>query len=293
MGGVGLYRTELLYLIDRNQPTREALVAHYASVFENAGASDQAGEGPVTLRLLHVASNLEIPYLHGARELNPRLGSTGVRLLLQNEGVLRRQLQAMLIAARDTPVRIAVPFVVDCGELRRVKEILFEEKLELRRSETPFREEVELGCVVETPAALLGIRDLAREAEFLTVNLDSLTQYLLAADRENSGLESYFEAVHPFVLRALTEIVDVTCGQGKCVSVFGLTAGEPANLPLLLGAGVREFCLAPSAYEAFLEQLVRTDAREAARAARAAARSSCREDMQTQIGTFRHGFARI
>ena len=284
--GVGLYRTELLYLIDRDPPSREALIRHYSSVVE------QAAGGPVTFRLLNVDSGLEIPYLHEARELNPQLGRAGVRLLLSRESILRRQIQAILMASPEVPVRIAVPFVCDCGELRRVKEILFEEKLELRRAGLEFQDRVELGCVLETPASLLGMRDLAREAEFLVLGLDSLTQYLLAADRESSGLAPFFETMHPFVLRALTKACEIATGLGRELTVFGVTAAEERNLPLLLGAGLRNFCLPPSGLRGFLTAVAGLELRAAGRAARAAARSSSPSELHGHVSGYRHGYAR-
>lgn len=285
MHGLGLYRTELLYLIDNEPPSRDALVRHYRSV------ATQCADGPVTFRLLHVDSGLEIPWLHPERELNPQLGHCGVRLLLARESLLRRQLQAICLATEGVDVRIAIPFVNDCGEIRRVKEILFEEKLELRRAGESFQDQVQLGCVVETPASLLGIRDVARESEFLAVNLDSLTQYILAADRESGELGSYFESLHPFVLRALSKVASVAANLGRELSVFGVTAVDPTNLAALLGTGLRSFCLPPSQLEAFLDTVAGIDVRSAARGVRAAARSSCPEDMQTNVGAYRHGWA--
>lgn len=289
MQGVGLYRTELLYLIDRDQPSLESLVAHYAAVVEHARGQS------VTFRLLHVDSSLEVGYLHEAREMNPGLGRAGVRVLLAREQVLRRQLQALLRAApvaSEARVKIAVPFVTDCGDLRRVKEVLFEERYALRKSSTAFQDNVELGAVVETPVAALGARDLAREADFLTISLDSLLQYLLAADRENHELRNYFEPIHPFALRTLMQIVEVCEQAGRPLSVFGVTAVNPSNLPFLLGAGLRHFCVAPVALKDFLELVQQIDLRSARRNATLASRASCQAETQTLVDGYRHGYAR-
>jgi len=286
---IGLYRTELLYLIDRDQPSLESLVAHYTSVVEHARGA------PVTFRLLHADSSLEVPYLHDARELNPGLGRAGVRILLERETVLRRQLQALMRAipaGSEMPLSIAVPFVSDCGDLRRIKEILFEERYALRKSGVSFQDQVELGAVLETPVAALGARDLAREADFVMVSLDSLQQYLLAADRENHQLRNSFDSIHPFVLRALTSIVEACEQSSRPLSVFGVTATLPANLAFLLGVGFRHFCVAPVGLEDFLELLERLDARQARRAAGVASRASCAAETQTLVDGFRHGFAR-
>lgn len=285
---VGLYRTELLYLVEREQPSLESLVAHYTSVLE------QSGGEPVTFRLLHVDSSLEVPYLHESRELNPGLGLAGVRILFKREAVLRRQLQAILRAAPQSQarVRIAVPFVTDCADLRRVKEILFEERYALRKANQPYRDQVELGAVIETPVAALGARDLMREADFLVLSLDSLLQYLVAADRDNHELRSAFEPVHPFALRLIQQLAEISEESSRPLWVFGVTALSPVNLPLLLGAGLRHFCVAPVGVEEFLVALGRIELKAAKRNATLAARASCQADLHTLVDTYRHGLVR-
>src|SRR6185436_77710 len=194
---VGLYRTELLFLTDAIPPSREALVQHYASV---VGA---ARGGRVTFRLLSVDSSLGLRYLHPQKERNPSLGRVGVRALLAQPHLLRRQLQAILMAGVGADVRIAVPFVLDCSDLQRVREILFEERLELRRTGERFQPTVPVGVVLETPGSVLGVRDFSSEADFLLINLDALQQHVLAVDREDPELAKALDALHPYVLRAL------------------------------------------------------------------------------------------
>ena len=289
MQGVGLYRTELLYLIDREQPSLESLVAHYSAVLEHAQGSS------VTFRLLHVDSSLEVAYLHDQRELNPALGRAGVRVLLHKEHVLRRQLQALLRAAPAGPearVKIAVPFVTDCSDLRRVKEILFEERYALRKSGASFQDHVELGAVIESPVAALGARELARESDFLTISLDSLLQYLLAVDRENHELREWFEPIHPFVLRVLMQVSEVCEQAGRPLSVFGVTVVNAINLPFLLGAGLRHFCVQPVALEDFLGAVQKIDLRNARRGTTLASRAASQAETLTLVEGYRHGFAR-
>ena len=286
MRAVGLYRTELLYLVDKLQPSRDTLVRHYASVI----AASQAA--PVTFRLLNVDSALGVGYLHDRAEKNPSLGRAGIRALLANENVLRRQLQAFLLAARDTEARLVVPFVTDCGELRRVREVLFEERLELKKTGDAPQASTQVGVVVETPAAMLGVRDLAREADFLMLNLDSLQQYLLATDRENAELADTFDLLHPYVLRALQKVTDVARTEGRPLIAFGVSATKPANLPLLLGVGLRDICVPPTALRELLDTVERVDAQRARVAAASAARSACPAEVQSFVESFRHGYAR-
>ena len=284
--GVGLYRTELLYLLDKQQPTREALVSHYRAI------ADKANDGEIVMRLLSANSGLGLRYLYPKREANPHLGRVGIRILLHQEGVLRRQLQALLIAFADRPLAIALPFVTDCGELRRVKEVLFEERHLMEKSGTPVAEKPRVGVVVQTPASVFGMQDLAREADFLTINLDSLLQGLLAADRDTGELAEYFESMHPFALRMLREIVRAAGENDKPLSVFGVSAADPANLPLLVGIGLRSF-LAPAGAAKRLAAAARElDSTAATRAARVAASSSCLGEAQSAIGAYRHGYAR-
>jgi phosphoenolpyruvate-protein kinase (PTS system EI component) len=286
VAAIGLYRTELLFLVDKSLPSIETLHQHYASVVAAARGM------PVTLRLLHVDSSLGVSYLHAGREPNPALGRAGVRALLSREQVLRRQLQAMLRAGADADVRVLVPFVTDTGELRRVKEILFEERLELRKSGTPHQQRVPLGVVLETPAAVLGVRDLAREADFLAIGLDSLVQHLLAADRDNDELRASFETLHPYVVRALKSVVEVCDELQKPLSVFGVLAVQAHNLPFLIGVGLREFCVPPEGLRTFVRDVARISARNARRAAQTAAASSCQAETISLVDGYRHGYVR-
>jgi phosphotransferase system enzyme I (PtsP) len=282
---VGLYRTELLYLVDRRPPSREVLVHHYSAVIAAARG------GRVTFRLLHADSSLGLSYIHGAPERNPQLGRAGVRALLGAERVLRRQLQAIQIAAADAEVRIAVPFVTDCGELRRMKEVLFEERFELKKEGVRFQEKLSIGSVIETPAAMLGIRDLARESNFLAINVDALVQYLLAADRENPALADRFEVLHPLVLRALQKAVQVAREEEVELSAFGFNVAHETNLALLVGLGVRRFSVAPGDLRALRDALAAIDASIATAVARRTSGGACPADTTSTVVGYRHGYA--
>lgn len=287
--GVGLYRTELLFLVDREPPSLAALTAHYQSVLRSAG------EGGATFRLLDVDSGSGLSYLFESREPNPQLGRLGVRALLARDSVLRRQLQAILRAAAATgrPARVAVPKLTDCGELRRVREVLFEERLALKKGGGPpggrLGEQLEVGAVIETPAAALGARALAAESDFVTVGLDSLQQYLLAADRDNVALAATFERLHPVAARVLQDVVAACSAEETPMSVFGVTAASEANLGLLLGAGFTSFVVAPVLLRGFVDALARVSLDDAARAAAAARRAITAEDLGTELRGYGRG----
>lgn len=274
MSSVGLYRTELLYMVEHSAPSLESLANHYTAVVE-AAAGQQ-----VTFRLLDADSSVEVGYLHEQRERNPALGRSGVRLLLEREQILREQLKALLLAATDADVRIAIPLINDCGELRRVKEILYEERFALRRDDAP---RLSVGVIVETPAAALGLASLIDESDFAMVGLDSLVQYLLAADRENHDLAEYFEPLHPVVLRVLADLADVCAGAKKPLSVFGSSMRRSANLPMLLGAGLREFCVSPVDMEPVLAQLRSLTLTDVAKAFAKASGGTCQAETQLAI----------
>jgi len=282
---VGLYRTELLYLVDKRAPSRDALVHHYSAVIAAARG------GRVTFRLLSADSSLGLPFLHPGPEPNPELGRAGIRALLASPRVLRRQLQAILIAAADAEVRVAVPFLTDCGELRRLKEILFEERVELKKEGVRFQERLPLGAIVETPAAVLGVRDLAREAAFLIVNLDALVQYLLAADRENPSLDDRFETLHPMVLRALTKVVAVAHEESVELSAFGVTAADAFRLSLLVGAGLVRYAVAPGELRVVRDAVREIDSDLAVETAKRVAAGACPADAQSSVIGYRHGYA--
>ncbi len=286
MGAVGLYRTELSYLIDKEQPTLETLTRHYAAVLSAArGAS-------VTFRLLQADSSLGLAWLHPAREPNPALGRAGVRALLLREAVLRRQLQAILRASAGASAAILLPFVTDAGELRRVKEILFEERLEQKKSGASYGQRLPLGVALETPASILSARGLARECDFLVLALDGAIQHLLSADRENAEVAGWFEALHPCVLRSLSDVVRACEEFSRPLSVFGLTALRPHILPFLIGLGLRRFLVPPAGLREFLAEVARIDSAQARSAARTAAQSSCQADTLSLVDGYRHGYAR-
>ncbi len=286
MPAIGLYRTELSYLVDKEQPTLETLTRHYAAVLSQArGAS-------VTFRLLQADSSLGLSWLHPGREPNPALGRAGVRALLLREEVLRRQLQAILRASAGASASLLLPFVTDAGEVRRVKELLFEERLELKKGGVPYSQRLPLGVALETPASILSARGLARECDFLVLALDGAIQHLLAADRENAEVAGWFEALHPSVLRSVSEIVRASEELSRPLWVFGLTALRPHNLPFLIGLGVRRFLVPPGGLREFLAEVGRNDSAAARRAARTAAQSNCQADMLSLVDGYRHGYAR-
>jgi len=281
---IGLYRTELLYLVDSTPPSRDSLVHHYGAVLA------AVGEAPVTFRTLNVDSSMGVSYLHPEREKNPSLGRVGIRALLSNENVLRRQLQAFLIAGADFDVRIALPFVHDLHELRRVRQVLGEARQELRREELAHQKSTPVGIVIEAPVAIYGLDDLASEADFFMVNLDSLQQHLLAIDREDPRLARAFGELHPFCVRALREIAARARAADRPLSVFGVSSRQGINPELLIGCGFRTFCVPPAGAEELLHGVEEIDLARAQERAQARARGEDGSE-EARVAAYRHGYS--
>ena len=273
---IGLYRTELLYLVDRKLPSQESLTAHYRAVLDQA-------RGEVVFRLLDVDSGLELDYLHDEVEANPELGVNGVRLLLAHESLLRRQLAAMLKATGPERVlRIAVPKVVEESEVARVRAILEEERRVLSQ-DGPVVRGVRVGAVLETPASLFSVRGLAEVSDFFVAGLDSLQQYMLAADRENPELSRFFRYLHPAVLRALVRLDEECRELDRPLRIFGITATRAANVRLLLGVGLHRLSVSPVAIEGVARAVRETELRDARRAGELATRAGSLEELEQQV----------
>lgn len=281
MDGVGLYRTELLYLIDRRPPEEEALAAHLA------GAAALIAPRAIAFRLLDLDSSARLEFLHPEKESNPALGVRSLRALFREPGLFRGLLRAILRASVGRDARVLVPFVTSVEEVRHVKEALFEERWDLRKQKVEARERLPVGAVLETPAAALGIRDLVREIDFLVVGLDNLIQYTLAADRGNEGVREAYHHLHPVVLRALRKIFEVAEAGEVEVALAGEVASDPAHLPLLLGAGARRFSIAPLHFPAFKQAILELDARECRRLATEAARCTSPGEVDLLLQRFR------
>jgi phosphoenolpyruvate-protein kinase (PTS system EI component) len=259
MEGVGLFRTEVLFLLEREAPSLDSLVEHYRSVLSEAGPL------PVSFRLLDLSSRLAPTWLELPSEVNPALGVAGVRLLLRRGSLLRRQLAALLQAAatHPAPVEVLVPFVTDCGEVRAVKEALFEERYEHRRRSRPHRDDLAVGVVIETPAAVFGAHDLAREASSFLLALDPLQRSVLAADPENPELAPHLERLHPFTLRAIRQVIVAAEEHGTPLRAWGTALDQLDNLQRVVGSGVRDLCLPPGRAEQAVRALRAVDLAQA------------------------------
>lgn len=239
LSGVGLYRTEFLFMASSSFPTEQQQYEHYRH------AAERLGQREITFRTIDVGGDKPLPYFRLPSEPNPVLGWRGLRLSLQWPDMFYTQLRALLRASAHGRVRILVPMVTMVEEFRRVRAILTEVQGDLRREGLPFDEAVPLGAMVEVPAIALAARSLASEADFLSVGTNDLSQYALATDRNNARVAELYQPLHPGVISLVRHVIRGAAEAGTPVSVCGEMAGEPDSALLLLGCGLRSFSMSP------------------------------------------------
>jgi phosphocarrier protein FPr/phosphocarrier protein len=244
--GSGLLRTEFLFLDRDTPPDEEEQLSQYQ------GVSDALEGRPLIIRTLDVGGDKAAAYLPIDAEENPALGLRGVRVSLWRPELLRTQLRAILRVRPEGRCKIMVPMIADLEELRAVRRLLDEEIADLG-----FTGAVELGVMVETPAAAISADILASEADFLSIGTNDLTQYVLAMDRGNPRLAGRIDALHPAVLRMISQTCQGGARHGRWVGVCGGLASELLAAPILIGLGVRELS-ATVAMVAELKARVRT-----------------------------------
>jgi len=237
--GVGLLRTEFLYLERAGLPTEEEQYQTYRAIL------DVFGEMPVILRTLDVGGDKEIPYMGLEMEGNPFLGQRALRLCLVRSDIFKPQLRAALRAGMDRNLKIMFPMVATAQEVRDARKILEECQQELKQEGKPFADDIEIGIMVEIPSAALVADQLAKEVDFFSIGTNDLSQYTMAADRTNPKVAHLSNAFYPAVLRLVREVIRAAHAEGKWVGMCGELAGEPLAAPILVGMGLDEFSMSP------------------------------------------------
>jgi phosphoenolpyruvate-protein phosphotransferase (PTS system enzyme I) len=232
--GIGLYRTEFLYLNQKTLPTEEEQFEVYRAVAERVAPD------PLIIRTLDLGGDKISEDIESGDELNPFLGWRAIRFCLENLDIFKAQLRAILRASVGANVKLMFPMISGLGEVRRGLEIVEECKAELRREGRPFHNELEVGVMIEVPTAAIMADRLAREVDFFSIGTNDLIQYLVAIDRTNERVAHLYEPSHPSVVRLLKIVADAAHANDIWVGICGEMAGEVLFTPLLLGLGMDE-----------------------------------------------------
>lgn len=262
--GVGLLRTEFLYLERADLPDEEEQYEAYKAIV------DVFGDSPVILRTLDVGGDKELPYLDLPEEMNPFLGVRAIRLCLARPQLLKPQLRAALRAGAGRNLKIMFPMVSALNELEAARELLEECRRELEEEGETAADEIEIGIMVEVPAAVVMAARFAEEVDFFSVGTNDLSQYTMAADRTNADVASLVTGFQPAVLRLVRDTIEAAHDCGIWVGLCGELAGEPLAIPILLGLGLDEFSMNPPAIpvaKQIIRQMTVDEAQEVAEGA--------------------------
>ncbi|MGL6001382.1 MAG: phosphoenolpyruvate-protein phosphotransferase PtsI [Plesiomonas sp.] len=235
--GVGLYRTEFLFMDRDALPTEDEQFAAYKAVAQAMG--DQA----VIVRTMDIGGDKDLPYLNLPKEMNPFLGWRAIRICLDRKEILRAQLRAILRASAFGKLRIMFPMIISVEEVRTLRAELDELKLALKAEGHAFDENIEVGVMVETPAAAAIAHHLAKEVDFFSIGTNDLTQYTLAVDRGNELISHLYNPMTPAVLTLIKQVIDASHKEGKWTGMCGELAGDERAAVLLLGMGLDEFSM--------------------------------------------------
>ncbi|CAK20405.1 phosphoenolpyruvate--protein phosphotransferase [Listeria welshimeri] len=237
---VGLYRTEFLYMGRDNFPTEEEQFEAYKAV-----VSGMDGKS-VVVRTLDIGGDKTLPYLELPEEMNPFLGFRAIRLCFANEELFRTQLRALLRASVYGNLKIMFPMIATVNEFRQARDILLDEKAKLKAAGTEVSDSIELGIMIEIPAAAVLADQFAKEVDFFSIGTNDLIQYTMAADRMNERVSYLYQPYNPSILRLVKMVIDASHKEGKWTGMCGEMAGDQTAVPLLLGLGLDEFSMSAS-----------------------------------------------
>jgi phosphotransferase system enzyme I (PtsI) len=238
--GIGLFRSEFLYMDREDAPTEEEQYQAYTSVVTAMGTK------PVVIRTLDAGGDKHIPYINTGEEMNPFLGFRAIRICLADPALFRTQLRAILRASAHGNVKIMFPMIATLAEWRAAKAAVDAVKAELTLEGIPFDNALEIGIMVEIPSAAVLADLFAKEVDFFSIGTNDLTQYMLAADRMNERLDTLYSTFNPAVLRMIRQVIQAGNAAGKWVGMCGEAAGDLRMIPLLIAMGLEEFSMAPA-----------------------------------------------
>jgi len=259
-GGVGLFRSEFLYLENNDYPTEEQQFEIYKHIAEKMGGKK------VIIRTLDIGADKQADYFAIPKEENPALGYRAIRICLDREYVFKTQLRALFRASIYGKIAIMFPMIISLNEVKKIKQIVDEVKLELFNESIPYNRHVELGIMIETPAAAIISDLLAKEVDFFSIGTNDLTQYTLAIDRQNQMLEDFCDPHHPAILRLIKTVADNAHRNGIWVGICGELGADAALTEEFLAMGVDELSVRPSAIFALRKKVRETNVSECLKA---------------------------
>ncbi|MBW3114082.1 MULTISPECIES: phosphoenolpyruvate--protein phosphotransferase [Bacillaceae] len=235
--GVGLYRTEFLYMGRDELPSEDEQFEAYKAVLEGMEGK------PVVVRTLDIGGDKELPYLNLPKEMNPFLGYRAIRLCLDEQDIFRTQLRALLKASTYGNLKIMFPMISNLQEFREAKAVLEEEKKALLENGTNVADHIEVGIMVEIPSTAVMADVFAKEVDFFSIGTNDLIQYTMAADRMNERVSYLYQPYNPAILRLVKMVIDAAHKEGKWAGMCGEMAGDEIAVPILLGLGLDEFSM--------------------------------------------------
>ena len=238
--GIGLYRTEFLYMDNQAFPTEEEQFQAYKEVL------DKMQGKPVVIRTLDIGGDKELSYFDTPNELNPFLGQRAIRLCLENMAIFKTQLRALLRASVYGNLKIMFPMIATLDEFRKAKEILLKTEVELREEGMEVSKNTQVGIMVEIPSTAILADQFAKEVDFFSIGTNDLIQYTFAADRMNESVSYLYQPYNPSLLRLIKMVIEAGHKEKKWVGMCGEMAGDPIAVPILIGLGLDEFSMSAS-----------------------------------------------
>lgn len=257
--GIGLFRTEFLYMESKSFPSEEIQFNAYKEAVVNLKGK------PLIIRTLDIGGDKELSYFDFGNEMNPFLGYRAIRICLADIDIFKTQLRAILRASSFGKIRIMFPMIISVDEILKAKQVIYDCMEELKNENIPFDQNISIGIMCETPASAVMAQDLIKHVDFFSIGTNDLTQYILAVDRGNEKISYLYDTYNPAVLRSIKNIIDASHSQeGKFTGMCGEFAGDPKATLLLLGMGLDEFSMGASSIP-YIKKIIRESSYESAK----------------------------